>query len=121
MSKDWDKEMKDAKEYVRKLSIISLNKDKEDPPEERENPMEKYAINQKLNLCEALIHVGDWTTAQALINRLPENYVVSFQPIALAICSLLHTVIEPVYRTNFRIGKIRGKPLPPHKMDRRKT
>ncbi|XP_017775974.1 PREDICTED: THO complex subunit 2 isoform X2 [Nicrophorus vespilloides] len=116
MVKEWDKEMKDAKEYVRKLSIISINnKEKEESPEEKENPMEKYNTNQKLNLCEALLTVGDWETAQLLIGRLPEHYAVNQEPIAKALCNLLHNVIEPVYRSNWKMGNIRGKTIAPHR------
>lgn len=99
MYKECEKAMKDAKEYVRKLQIISINnKEKEETPEEPENVLEKYNSNQKLGLCEALLLVGDWENAKNLINRLPDHYALSFQPIALALCKLLHYIIEPVYR-----------------------
>jgi THO complex subunit 2 len=40
--KEWEKDMKEAKEYVRKLNIISTkDKDKEEPMEEKENIQEK--------------------------------------------------------------------------------
>ncbi|XP_063912789.1 THO complex subunit 2 isoform X2 [Zophobas morio] len=118
MYKECEKAMKDAKEYVRKLQIISINnKEKEETPEEPENVLEKYNSNQKLGLCEALLLVGDWENAKNLINRLPDHYALSFQPIALALCKLLHYIIEPVYRDcRFcKLGpKIKGKPIPPH-------
>lgn len=100
MQKECEKNMKDAKEYVRKLQIISINnKDKEDSPaEEVENVREKYVFNQKLGLCEALLTVGDWENTLVLMRRLPENYAVEQQPIALELCKLLHCVVEPVYR-----------------------
>lgn len=99
MFKECDKSMKDAKEYVRKLQVIyTSNKDKEETPEEPENLMEKFNTNQKLGLCEALLSVGDWNNAKKLINRLPDYYAMTFQPIALALCNLLHYIIEPVYR-----------------------
>lgn len=42
--KEWEKDMKEAKEYVRKLSIISTkDKDKEEPVEEKENVQEKVS------------------------------------------------------------------------------
>ncbi|XP_063912799.1 THO complex subunit 2 isoform X3 [Zophobas morio] len=116
MYKECEKAMKDAKEYVRKLQIISINnKEKEETPEEPENVLEKYNSNQKLGLCEALLLVGDWENAKNLINRLPDHYALSFQPIALALCKLLHYIIEPVYREFCKLGpKIKGKPIPPH-------
>ncbi|XP_044748967.1 THO complex subunit 2 isoform X1 [Coccinella septempunctata] len=117
MQKECEKNMKEAKEYFRKLQVISVNKtDKEETPEEPENPIEKYKWNQKLGLCEALLLIGDWENAKILINHLPEHYAVGFEPIALALCNLLHYVIEPVYRENFKLGtKFKGKPIPPHK------
>lgn len=99
MSKEAENDMKEAKEYVRKLQIISINnKDKEENTEEQENPIDKYNNNQKFGLCEAIISIGDWETAQSLIKRFPEYYAVQQEPIALAICKLLHYIIEPVYR-----------------------
>ncbi|KAI4462732.1 tho2 protein [Holotrichia oblita] len=116
MQKEYDKDMKDAKEYVRKLQIISIsNKDKEDPPEEKENTSEKYAFNQKFGLCEALLDIGDWNNTQVLMKRLPDHYLMEQEPIALALCKLLHCILEPVYRENWIIGtKIKGKPIKPH-------
>ncbi|XP_008192636.2 THO complex subunit 2 isoform X2 [Tribolium castaneum] len=116
MFKECDKAMKDAKEYVRKLQVISINnKEKEETPEEPENLMEKFNANQKLGLCEALLSVGDWNNAKNLINRLPDHYALSFQPIALALCKLLHYIVEPVYREFCKLGpKIKGKPIPRH-------
>lgn len=99
MQKELEKEMKDAREYVRKLQIISIsNKEKEDMPEDKENPLDKYNSNQKLGLCRALLHIGDWNNALLLIKRLPEHYAMEHEPIALALCSLLHYQVEPVYR-----------------------
>ncbi|KAL3266225.1 hypothetical protein HHI36_010407, partial [Cryptolaemus montrouzieri] len=86
MHKECEKNMKDAKEYFRKLQVISVNKtEKEDTPEDPENPTEKYKSNQKLGLCEALLLVGDWNNAKILMNHLPEFYAVGFESIALAL------------------------------------
>lgn len=99
MQRECDKAMKDAKEYVRKLQIISINnKETEDTPEEPENPEEKYIHNQKFGLCEALLRIGDWKNAEQVIKQLPEHYAVDQRPIAQAMCNLLHCVVEPVYR-----------------------
>lgn len=99
MQIECDTNMAEAKEYLRKLQVISINsKDKEEPPEEPENPIEKYKVNQKLGLCEALLSIGDWNNAQLLIRMLPDNYAIEQQPIAMALCDLLHRIIEPAYR-----------------------
>lgn len=99
MFKDAEKAMRDAKEYVRKLQIISINsKDKEEAPEEPENPTEKYNLNQKFGLCKALLKVGDWSNAKLMFHQFPEHYALDQQPIGKALCDLLHCIIEPVYR-----------------------
>ncbi|XP_053672541.1 THO complex subunit 2 [Anopheles nili] len=110
---DWDAEMAQAKEYVRKLNIIVTNKDKEPEQEpEFETAPEKYALNQKWGLCEALLMIGDWTTAQQLIRKLPEQSVMVHEPIARALCRLLHMIIEPVYRLKCALpANIKGRAI----------
>lgn len=99
MQKEADKEMKDAKEYCRKLQVISTkDRDKEEVPEEKDNSQEKYTINQKFGLCEALLNISDWNNALLIIKKLPDNMAVEQQPIALEICKMLNHIIEPVYR-----------------------
>ncbi|KAJ8922768.1 hypothetical protein NQ315_007803 [Exocentrus adspersus] len=99
MQKECEKNLKDAREYLRKLQIVSIsNKEKEDTPEEAESVLDKYSGNQKLGLCEALLLIGDWETARVLIKRLPDHYAVGYEPVATAMCDLLHHIIEPVYR-----------------------
>lgn len=99
MQKEFDKELRDAKEYCRKLQIISIkDKEKEDVPEETTNNSEKYVYNQKYRLCEALLTVSDWDNAVLIIKKLPDYLVVDQEPIALAICKMLHSIIEPLYR-----------------------
>ncbi|XP_011049684.1 PREDICTED: THO complex subunit 2 [Acromyrmex echinatior] len=94
---DHEQVMKQAKEYVRKLSVIST-KDKEDIVEEKENAQDKYASNQKFGLCEALLEVGAWEVAQSLFNRLPDYCFTDQRPIALALCKMIQALVESVYR-----------------------
>lgn len=117
---DWQAELDNAKEYVRKLNVISTNKDKEvDVDIEKEefevNSVEKYRLaknnrfnlprclqvhyktNQKWNLCTALLQVGDWNTARSLIDKLPTQSVIVKEPVAEALANLIHHVIDPVY------------------------
>ncbi|XP_025831929.1 THO complex subunit 2 [Agrilus planipennis] len=117
MHKEWETDMRAAKEYVRKLQVISLNaKEKEDTPDEKENSIDKYSNNQKLCLCEALLEIGDWNNAALIIRRLPEHYALEYQPVAKALCNLLNYIIEPVYRENCKLGnKIKGRPIHPPK------
>lgn len=121
---DWDTELGDAKEFVRKLNVIST---KGDAPEgdsaanavndvKDSSGDSKFACNQKFGLCEALLLVGDWQTAQVLMKKLPDQSVIVHEPIAKALCQLLHTVIEPVYREECAISMhIRGRIVKPHK------
>ncbi|CAG2065110.1 unnamed protein product, partial [Timema podura] len=113
--KEFEKEMKEAKEYVRKLNIISTNpKDKDDVIEEKENVKEKYGLNQKFGLCEALLKVGDWTHAEQLTKKLPDHCMLEQHPVAWALCQLLHAVIEPVYRKHCLLApQLLGDPVPP--------
>ncbi|XP_050076500.1 THO complex subunit 2 [Anopheles maculipalpis] len=110
---DWEAEMTQAKEYVRKLNVILTNKDKEPEQEpEFETAPEKYALNQKWGLCEALLTIGDWSTAQQLIRKLPDQSVMVHEPIALALCRLLHMIIEPVYRLKCALpANIKGRAI----------
>ncbi|XP_037040201.1 THO complex subunit 2 isoform X2 [Bradysia coprophila] len=96
---DWETDLDDAKEYVRKLNVISINNNNKEPEAEveKEENDDKYATNQKWNLCEALLHVGDWQTAQKLIEKLPKYSVLVRENVALALCDLIHRVIDPVY------------------------
>ena len=116
---EWESELDDAKEYVRKLNVISTNKDKEveNEPEKEEYDVsdcddlqnlryfifafrlfqDKFSTNQKWNLCEALLRVGDWSTAQILIDKLPRQSVIVKEPVAKALATLIHRIIDPVY------------------------
>ncbi|XP_055591572.1 THO complex subunit 2 isoform X2 [Uranotaenia lowii] len=110
---EWESEVSDAKEFVRKLNVVSTNKDKEQEPEqEKEMTPERYASNQKWGLCEALLAVGDWNTAQQLLKKLPEQSIMVHQPIAKALSKLLHMIIEPVYRLKCALPcNIKGHPI----------
>ncbi|XP_023289928.1 THO complex subunit 2 isoform X2 [Orussus abietinus] len=113
--KDHEQAMKDAREYVRKMSVIST-KDKEEVLEEKENLQEKYSTNQKYGLCEALLEIGAWEIAQSLFNRLPDHCLIDQRPIALALCKMIQALIEPVYRKYCIISpKLPGRKVPPLK------
>lgn len=129
---DWDAELTDAKEFVRKLNVISTkgvdaaveagssnageSGANQDGSSSASSPDSKYAANQKWGLCEALLLVGDWKTAQVLIRKLPDQSVIVHEPIAKALCQLVHQVIEPVYREQCSLSMhIRGRPVKQHK------
>lgn len=77
----------DAREAVRVIGCVP-------PPPPCAVPQEE---NQKLGLCEALLEVGDWPSAQQLMDKLPDHYAVSQPHIARQLCLLVHTLLEPLY------------------------
>ena len=54
--------------------------------------------NQKFGVCEALLMVGGWDQARSVLERLPQFAAISHPPISKALCKLIHTTIEPLYR-----------------------
>ncbi|XP_017152639.1 THO complex subunit 2 isoform X1 [Drosophila miranda] len=100
---NWVQELSDAREMVRKLNLISTNKKEDDkeppppPPTVKRFDEEKYNLNQKFGLCEALLKVGDWENAHRIIQKLPEQSVVIQEPIARAIVELIHLSVEHIY------------------------
>ena len=57
-------------------------------------------------MVEALLHIGDWVHARALIDRLPPFFAVSHQPVAEAICRVLHHIIEPIYKRSVTVRSL---------------
>ncbi|CAH2091992.1 unnamed protein product [Euphydryas editha] len=117
MAKEAEKELKAIQDYIRKLSIVSTKGPQSNAPaefiEEKTDPQE-YWNNQKLVLCEALLNVTAWKEFAALSARLPTTNVAE-RP-AVALCNMLHALVEPLYRKYCRIApKIIGKPIPPLK------
>ncbi|XP_064073482.1 THO complex subunit 2 isoform X3 [Vanessa tameamea] len=115
MAKEADKELKAIQDYIRKLNIVSTKGPQSNAPaefiEEKADPQE-YWNNQKLVLCEALLNVTAWKEFAALSARLPTTSVA--QRPAVALCNMLHALVEPLYRKHCRIApKIIGKPIPP--------
>ncbi|KAG5670760.1 hypothetical protein PVAND_001001 [Polypedilum vanderplanki] len=113
----WQAEIEDAKEYVRKLKIISTNKDKQEDEKEQEsdNKDEKNENNQKFGLCEALLNIGDWLNASRLISKLPEKCATSNEFLARSLCNLIHIIIEPVYRLKCAVPlNLKGTEIKPH-------
>ncbi|XP_011499496.1 PREDICTED: THO complex subunit 2 [Ceratosolen solmsi marchali] len=111
--KDYDQDIKLAKEYVRKMNVIST-KDKEEDKDEKEIVVDKYSNNQKFGLCEALLEFGAWDVTSNLFSRFPDYCLTERKPIALALCRMIHALIEPVYRKHCVISsKLPGRKIPP--------
>ncbi|XP_045151814.1 THO complex subunit 2 isoform X2 [Echinops telfairi] len=102
-------EIIEAKQIVRKLTMVVLSSDKlderEKEKEKEDEKVEKLPDNQKLGLLEALLKIGDWQHAQNIMDQMPPYYAASHKLIALAICRLIHIIIEPLYR---RVGVPKG-------------
>ncbi|XP_073083905.1 THO complex subunit 2 isoform X8 [Manis javanica] len=103
------REIVEAKQIVRKLTMVVLSSEKlderEKEKEKEEEKVEKPPDNQKLGLLEALLKIGDWLHAQNIMDQMPPYYAASHKLIALAICKLIHITIEPLYR---RVGVPKG-------------
>ncbi|XP_036299132.1 THO complex subunit 2 isoform X7 [Pipistrellus kuhlii] len=103
------REIVEAKQIVRKLTMVVLSSDKMDErekeKEKEDEKAEKPPDNQKLGLLEALLKIGDWQHAQNIMDQMPPYYAASHKLIALAICKLIHITIEPLYR---RVGVPKG-------------
>uniref|UniRef100_A0A8C0GI88 THO complex subunit 2 n=1 Tax=Chelonoidis abingdonii TaxID=106734 RepID=A0A8C0GI88_CHEAB len=103
------REIVEAKQIVRKLTMVVLSsektEEKEKEKDKEEEKTEKPPDNQKLGLLEALLKVGDWQHAQSIMDQMPPFYATSHKPIAIALCQLVHVTVEPLYR---RVGVPKG-------------
>ncbi|XP_003246335.1 THO complex subunit 2 isoform X1 [Acyrthosiphon pisum] len=99
---NWEKDIKNGQDYLRKASSMIITKAPESETSD-DNIQPKPEENQKFCLCEAMLEIGDWNTAQVLIKRFPEYYAVEYPPIGDALCSLINQVIKPVYNQVFNL------------------
>ncbi|VDN97902.1 unnamed protein product, partial [Rodentolepis nana] len=77
----------------------------------------QFANNQKLDLCAALVNLGDWKAAQMILDRFPGHWIASHPSTNRAICDLVHYLIDPLYESNSTLPpsllKKRRKPASP--------
>ncbi|XP_064422604.1 THO complex subunit 2 isoform X2 [Latimeria chalumnae] len=111
------REIMEAKQIARKLTMVVLSsekaEEKEKEKEKEEEKTEKAPDNQKLGLLEALLKIGDWQHAQNIMDQMPQFYASSHKPIAVALCQLIHITVEPLYR-RFGVPKgAKGSLIPP--------
>uniref|UniRef100_A0AAY4AW48 THO complex subunit 2 n=1 Tax=Denticeps clupeoides TaxID=299321 RepID=A0AAY4AW48_9TELE len=103
------KDIAEAKQIARKLTMVVVpsdkSEDKEREKEKEEERSEKSPDNQKLGLLEALLRIGDWKHAQSVMDQMPAFYAASHKSIALALCQLIHLTIHPLY---MRVGIPKG-------------
>ncbi|KAH0517983.1 THO complex subunit 2, partial [Microtus ochrogaster] len=106
---EYKREIVEAKQIVRKLTMVVLSTEKLDERDKEKDKddekVEKPPDNQKLGLLEALLKIGDWQHAQNIMDQMPPYYAASHKLIALAICKLIHITVEPLYR---RVGVPKG-------------
>merc|ERR1719347_549001 len=94
-----DKEMRDAKDFVRRLNVVSTQGKNEDDENEKEDK-NKHENNQKFGLLEALLKVGAWGHAEKLLCQLPTYYATAQYGISKQLCKLIHIIMDPVYQAN---------------------
>ena len=107
-----EKEMSEAKEFVRKMTVVSTNNaesNKKDDDNDNDNdrskdPEIKVSVNQKFGLLKALLDVGAWSNAQQLISRLPTYHAVAQLPIAQSLAHLIHIKMAPVHQKYSGLG-----------------
>ncbi|KAM9470063.1 THO complex subunit 2 isoform 1-T1 [Clarias gariepinus] len=96
------REILEAKQIARKLTMVVVpsekSDDKEKDKDKEEEKNDKPPNNQKLGLLEALLQIGDWQHAQCIMEQMPPFYATSHKSIAVALCQLLHIIVEPLYR-----------------------
>ncbi|XP_048243407.1 THO complex subunit 2-like [Haliotis rufescens] len=110
-----EKELADAKAYQRKLNIVSLS-DRKDDDKDKDDMVniDLRTNNQKIGLCEALLAIGAWDNAKAVLDRMPEFFAMSNTSTAQALCQLIHSLVEPLYQHNSGLSRVLMK-----KRDRR--
>ncbi|CAH3192277.1 unnamed protein product [Porites evermanni] len=111
--------MDEAKQEARKMNmavlaeIAAANNEESNKENSKENDKPQIAPdNQKFGVCEALLMVGGWDQARSVLERLPQFAAVSHPPISKALCKLIHTTIEPLYRRHSSKAA-RGRPYAP--------
>ena len=102
-----EKEAAEAKEFVRKMNVVSTNQDankKEEEVVDLTGNDSLVSFNQKFGLLKALLDVGAWTQAELMINRLPPYSAVAQPQIARSLANLLHVTMAPVHEKHCRLG-----------------
>ncbi|KAF0296371.1 THO complex subunit 2 [Amphibalanus amphitrite] len=88
-----------AAEYQRRTFVVSTkDKDKEEAPRDETPTLSPISQSQKLGLCEAVLSIGDWPTAQAILSRFPDFCLMVHPELAAAACRLLSVRLDPIYR-----------------------
>ena len=82
--------MRDAKEFVRKLNVVSTaGKNEEDDEEKEKEESEKHENNQKFGLLEAFARIGAWNYAVKIICQLPTYFATAQPGVSKQLCRLV--------------------------------
>nr|CAB3266946.1 THO complex subunit 2-like [Phallusia mammillata] len=104
LHKEWDKYVEETTEEARRSTVMVLNPTEK--KEEKTNQMDvDKPLNQKFGLCEALLLIGDWENTQKLLNKFSWNQLISYKPIATAMCKLGSYLLDPLYK---KVGLMKG-------------
>ena len=124
--KDSDKEFNEAKDFVKKMTVVSTSQDSKKDDDNgdglQDNHESLVASNQKFGLLKALLEVGAWSHAEQVISRLPIYYAVAKPSIAKALANLIHVKMAPVHKKYSGLGpRIKTKVYEPISSDDRQA
>ncbi|XP_030836802.1 THO complex subunit 2 isoform X1 [Strongylocentrotus purpuratus] len=106
-------EIIDARQYARKMSMAVLaDKDDKDDKEKEKDKDEQVMDNQKIGLCESMILIGDWVHAKKLLDKLPEYGTTSNPTVAKALCNLIESLLQPLYKKSCQPQGAKGYHIP---------
>lgn len=89
---------------MRRTTVVMLGEkdrvkdEKQQEREEEEKAKQQLAANQKVGVVEAMLRIGSWEHAQALLKRLPPFFAVSHAPVAETLTNLAHVLVEDLYK-----------------------
>lgn len=101
-------EMGNAQLYVKQLNSLSTSTSENKEALKNEDTKLAVEDNQKLGLCAALLDVGDWKHARQLINCFPDYYATSHHHIAKKLCTLIHVIIDDLYKKQHLFPEIKS-------------
>ncbi|XP_071489382.1 THO complex subunit 2-like [Diadema antillarum] len=115
ISKSHKQEIIDARQFARKMSMaVLVDKDEKDENKDKEKEKDEQVIdNQKIGLCEALLNLGDWTHAKKLLSKLPDFAATSQPSVASALCKLVESLLQPLYKKCCQPAGAKGHHVPP--------
>ncbi|EDV24606.1 uncharacterized protein TRIADDRAFT_56575 [Trichoplax adhaerens] len=96
--KDYKQMLVQARSNAKKVNVVNPSDKGTSIEPEMTKDIEETLKNQKIGLCFALLSLYDWSHSRFIFNQLPMYSVASHQLIAVALCKILHTTIDPIYK-----------------------